>query len=113
MTKFIENILLDSLGLDEDLKKEIISIILSHKPVNKIILFGSRSQVEYQETSDIDLAVVCDNWTSTDINIVLDKLEEYLPIALRFDLVHFNKLKNITLKQEIEKGLIIYDDKQN
>lgn len=43
-------------GLKEAILKKIISTILHHKPVDKIILFGSRAQKVSKKTFHIDLA---------------------------------------------------------
>jgi len=108
MTRLINN---KAIGLDDNLIRKVTTFILQYKPVDKIVLFGSRSRDDYQKTSDIDLAIFSARWTSTDINLVLDWLEENIPTVLRFNLLLFDKLQNISLKSEIENGVIIYDNK--
>lgn len=100
-------------GLDETLKEKITSIITDYKPVDKIVLFGSRSGSKFVKTSDLDLAIYSNDWTSTDINIVQDRLEEYIPTILQFDLLLFHTLKKESLKKEIERGVTIYDGGPN
>ena len=95
-------------GLKKTILTKIINTILHYKPVDKIILFGSRAQNRSQQASDIDIAIVSNNWTSTDINLVHDKLEEDIPTIFQFDLLHYNSLQNNILKKEIEQGITLY-----
>lgn len=97
-----------NLDLQQPLLEKIIETILQHKPVDKIVLFGSRAQNRNRRTSDIDIAVFSTKWTSTDINIVHDRLEENILTVLQFDLLHYNSIQNKFLKKEIEKGITLY-----
>ena len=95
-------------GLKKTILTKIINTILHYKPVDKIILFGSRAQNRSQQASDIDIAIFSNNWTSTDINLVHDKLEENISTIFQFDLLLYNSLQNDILKKEIEKGITLY-----
>jgi len=95
--------------LKKALQKQITEVITSYKSVDKIVIFGSRCGSSYKKSSDIDVAIYSQDWTSTDINIVHDKLEENIHTILKFDLLLFNSLRKESLKKEIEKGVIIYD----
>ena len=98
-----------SVKLKNALQKQIINVITNYKPVDKIVIFGSRCGSRYKKTSDIDVAIYGKDWTSTDINIVHDKLEENIHTILKFDLLLVNNLRKEYFKKEIEKGVIIYD----
>ena len=99
-------------AIDNEIKRQIIDIILSHKCVEKIVIFGSRSCEEFKKTSDIDIAIWAKAWTGTDVNLVLDRLEENVNTPLRFDLVNYYDLTKEKLKTEInEKGNVIYESK--
>lgn len=100
--------LLKHSGLRKTILTKIINTILDYKPVDKIILFGSRAQNRSQQASDIDIAIFSNNWTSTDINLVHDKLEEDIPTIFQFDLLHYNSLQNKILKKQIEQGITLY-----
>ena len=100
--------LLKCSGLKKTTLNRIIRTILHHKPVDKIILFGSRAQNRSNKTSDIDIAIFSNNWTSTDINLVYDKLEENISTIFQFDVLHYNSLRNDILKKEINKGITLY-----
>lgn len=97
-----------NLNLQKPLLEKIVDTILQHKPVDQIVLFGSRAQYRNHKTSDIDLAIFSSEWTSTDINLVHDQLEENILTVLQFDLLHYNSLQNEVLKNEIQKGVTLY-----
>ena len=67
-------------GLHESIIVQIQDIIISHKPVDKIILFGSRATDDYKKTSDIDIAIFSKEWSDRDLNIIKHTLEEIMPI---------------------------------
>lgn len=96
--------------LEKKLLSEIIKTIIDYKKPEKIILFGSRASGEYKKVSDIDIAIFAGDWTDKDINLVKNKLDEYVKTPLKFDVVNFYALKKDNLKKNIlEKGEIIYD----
>ena len=76
-------------GLDNNLLEGIIRTITSHKKVDRIILYGSRSGERFRRASDIDLAIEGTNWTEDDVAVVKFHLEESLPTALKI----YNKVK--------------------
>ena len=74
--------------------------------IEKVILFGSKARNDYKYNSDINLAII---FTSNDNYIkILTKLEN-LNTLYKFDIIDYNKITNIKLKDEIDKdGKIIY-----
>ncbi len=98
----------------EDLISVIVSCLCSYKDVDKIVLFGSRANGYYRERSDIDLAVFSDQWTSSNINLAKDKLNEEVKTPLKFDLVLFSALTKELLKKDIlTEGKVINESKKN
>ena len=96
-------------GLDKNLLEGIIRMITSHKKVDRIILYGSRSGGRFKRASDIDLAIAGTRWTQDDIAVVKFHLEEDLPTPLKFDVVLLNTLKKQGLVDDIrEEGVVIY-----
>ena len=76
--------------------------------IEKAILFGSRARGNYKYNSDIDLAIIFTNNDSDNYIKILTKLEE-LYTLYKFDVIDYNKITNIKLKEEIDKdGIIIY-----
>lgn len=85
-------------------------VFASISAVQKVILYGSRATGKFEHGSDIDLAVVGEGVTYTDIARIHSQLEEESPTLLWFDVLDYNTLKNEKLKQRIDKyGVIIYE----
>jgi uncharacterized protein len=96
--------------LFENIKKEIIKIILERKRVEKIMIFGSRANGNGSTASDIDIAIFGESWTDTDINMVKNRMEEEIKTPLKFDVLSYNGLSKGKLKENIIKtGKVIYD----
>ncbi len=86
-------------------------MIIAHKPVKKIVLYGSRATNNYRKTSDIDVAVVDENWTSDDLSLVHFNLEEDLSTPLKIDLVNFYNVHKQSMRDAINKGITLYESK--
>lgn len=79
-------------GLDCVLKANIISALKNIKVVEAIYLFGSRARGDYQERSDIDLAIQSRHATDGDWAIIMNKIE-LLPTLLKIDCIRLDTLK--------------------
>ncbi len=102
------------LNLDKKIINQIIEIITKHRPVQKIIIFGSRATSQNTPSSDIDIAIIDPDWSSRDINIVKNELDENIKTPLKLDLLHYNSLNKESLKQAIiEDGFTIYNGSNN
>ena len=96
--------------INEKLKAQIIKVILSRKPVDKILLYGSRARGDFKAASDVDLAIVAPRWTHRDASLVHNQLEETISTPLKFDLVLFHELDKTALKERIIKeGAVLYE----
>lgn len=94
-------------GIRKNLFNNIISEFKKSN-IEKAILFGSRARGNYKYNSDIDLAIIFTNNDSDNYIKILTKLEE-LYTLYKFDIIDYNKITNIKLKEEIDKdGIIIY-----
>lgn len=89
--------------------EKLIQLILSYKPVKKIVLYGSRATSNYRKTSDIDIAIIDKTWNSGDINLVHFDLEEDLSTPLTIDLVNFYNVHKKSMRDAINKGTTIYE----
>lgn len=93
-------------GLSARILKEIRFVAKKYES-QKIVLFGSRARGEYQEKSDIDLAVYgCENFEDFTFEI-----EENVWTLLEFDLIDMEN-ENISeeLINEIERdGVVLYE----
>ena len=96
-------------GVPEEISKELIKVITLHKPVKKIVLFGSRATNDYRKTSDIDIAIVDDSWNSSDMSLVRFNLEEELSTPLTIDLVNYYNVHKKSMQDAINRGLVLYE----
>ena len=91
-------------SLSETLKVEIIDLALQC-PLDRVILFGSRSRGDNRERSDIDLAI-----QGGDTVAFAASADEDIPTLLMFDVVDLDKPVQSELLEEIRKdGVVIYE----
>ncbi|MDK2919775.1 MAG: uncharacterized protein PWQ37_2508 [Candidatus Petromonas sp.] len=94
---------------------EYIIYALSKWPtIEKAAVFGSRAMGNYKRGSDIDLAIYGANITSETVNELSVMLNEELPIPYYFDIVHYDSLKNDSLKIHIDTyGKLFYTNSED
>ena len=96
-------------GLRQKDMDYMLRLFASISSIEKVILYGSRATGNFEKGSDIDLAVVSRDFTYADIARIHDTLENESPTLLGFDVLHYNKLENEKLKQQIDiNGKVIY-----
>ncbi len=101
---------LNEYGLRQKDMDYMIRLFESTPSVEKVILFGSRATGSFERGSDIDMAIIGPSVTADEISRIHFMLEEESPTLLGFDVVHYDTLKNATLKKEIEeRGNMIYE----
>lgn len=101
-------------SLDKLTISAVVKIITEFKDVEKIVIFGSRAKGNSSRVSDIDIAIFSKEWTSTDINLAKDRLENEVMTPLKIDLLNYYGLTKKSLKENILKeGIIIYDSGKN
>lgn len=101
-------------GLSEEVSRQIVEIIVNYKKPDRIVIFGSRVQDSFTRVSDIDIAIFSQDYSTRDINLLKDRLEEKVKIPLKFDVVNFHALEKKRLKDNIlNKGKVIYDARES
>ena len=96
-------------GVEKAVLEGICALICAHKPVKKIVLFGSRARGDFRAVSDIDIALFSREWSSRDVNLAKHKLEDSIKIPLTIDLVNYYLIEKVSLKQRILKeGKVLY-----
>ena len=96
-------------GVSDSLTEKLIELIIVHKPVKKIVVYGSRATNDYRKTSDIDIAIIDENWSHSDISLVHFNLEEDLSTPLTIDLVNYYNVSKETMKDAINQGIVLYE----
>lgn len=90
-------------GIRKQVLKEITELAEYHK-LSKVVLFGSRARGDYQEKSDIDLAV-----SGGDVYGFALDVEEKTETLLQYDVVDMDSIQD-TLLESIERdGVILYE----
>jgi len=94
-----------SVGLSAGLLAQIVDVIVRHSNPKKIIIYGSRARGDYKPTSDIDIAVECDDGKDLIRNVIDDEIRT----LLKLDIVDMGWV-NEKLRREIEEeGMVIYE----
>ncbi|PWH81231.1 nucleotidyltransferase domain-containing protein [Brumimicrobium oceani] len=83
--------------------------LAKNRNVERIIVFGSRARDDYEEFSDIDLAIDCPNMTKYDWLKLKEFVTYDLNIFIRISLVPYH-LNPTELKERIiTNGITIYE----
>ncbi len=90
-------------GLKPEVLAEIVALARRFG-VQRLILFGSRSKDTYSRASDIDLAVCGGDAAGFAL-----EAEETVPTLLRFDVVDMSRSLSPAFREEIEKGVVLYE----
>jgi uncharacterized protein len=97
-------------GLRDSDLSHIIDAITQCDEISEVVLFGSRAKGNYQPGSDIDLAIKGDRITHATVNRLSECLNEEKPLPYFFDVVHYETLNNIPLREHIDRvGIMIFD----
>ncbi|MBU5484089.1 nucleotidyltransferase domain-containing protein [Clostridium sp. MSJ-11] len=98
-----------SFNLDKNII-ESISKVANRYEINKVTLFGSRARGDNKKTSDIDLAVYCNEGFDNQSELYFE-LED-IDTLLKLDIVFINSNTDKKLIENIKReGVIIYERK--
>lgn len=81
----------------------IVEVLKRYNEVESAIIFGSRAKGNFQNGSDIDIALVGKNVTSEIVFDITSILNERIPIPYRVDVVNYNSITSNELKEHIDK----------
>ena len=88
-------------GLSAEVVDEIRGVVSRFPVVMEARIFGSRAKGNFKRYSDVDIAIFGD--FGVDVVMELrDELEE-LYVIYRFDVVHYDTLKNCDLREHIDR----------
>ena len=95
-------------GLSQQDLQVISEVFQKYPDVNKAILFGSRAKGNYENGSDVDIALK-GNQISDVATSIAGLLNDESPLPYHFDIIDYNSLANEDLKQHIDRvGIEIY-----
>ncbi|WP_373515046.1 nucleotidyltransferase family protein [Persicitalea sp.] len=94
---------MNEFGISEKSFLLLTGAFARYPEVEEVLVFGSRAKGNYQQGSDIDLAIKgkeCSHRTAMDI---AGYLNEELPIPYYIDVLYYEGLKNRDLKEHIDR----------
>jgi len=99
-----------SLGLQEKDLAYIINAISQFDVIQKAVVFGSRAKGNYQQGSDVDIAVCGKDISFSTIARLHSMLEEESPMPYLFDVVDYNHLTHKEMQEHIDRvGIVIFE----
>lgn len=95
-------------GLPVKSMEMIIEALRRWPEIEKAVVFGSRAMGNYKRGSDVDLAVYGDQITEEIVQHLSTLLNEELPLPYYFDVLHYDSITDINLRQHIDEyGLLV------
>jgi predicted nucleotidyltransferase len=92
-------------GISPSLLNEIVDAVRRHAKPKKIVLFGSRAMGEWEERSDIDIAVFPEKGSV----VLLEPIDEEVRTLLKIDVVDFRNLSGIFQQEVLQNGILLYE----
>jgi predicted nucleotidyltransferase len=95
-------------NLTEQDRKHLESALRNFPEIEKAMIFGSRAMGNSKKASDVDLAIVGKNITSTTALRLRFLLNEELPLPYFFDVVRYETITNDNLKRHIDEHGVVF-----
>lgn len=96
-------------GLSDETIEQICGVLARHPSVEKAVLYGSRAKGTFKPGSDIDLSLSGAMLTLNELGDIDSELDDLL-LPYTFDLLIFDTLNHVTLREHIERvGKIFYE----
>lgn len=97
-------------GLSDKAVESIRNVLSSFPKVDKAILYGSRAMGNFHPGSDIDLTIMGNDLTLTDLNSISLKLDDLL-LPYTFDISIFHYISNNNLIDHINRVGVLFFSK--
>lgn len=102
-----ENVL--RFGLKESTIDRINAVFSQYPDIEKVVLYGSRAKGNYREGSDIDLTLMGDALSHTQLNRIETQIDDLL-LPYTIDLSIFKHIDNANLIDHIRRvGVVFYE----
>ena len=89
-------------GVSDTIIQSIVATCQNFPTVQRVLLYGSRARGDYQQGSDIDIAIDAPLMDDNEFSILWNALDD-LPIIYSMDIVHLQSLKNKQLINAIDR----------
>lgn len=94
----------------KDTEVELLRIVFKKfDKIEKVVLYGSRAKGNYKPFSDVDITLLGDDLSRSDLNKLALEIDDLL-LPYQFDISIFKSLKNKDLIEHIMRmGIVIYE----
>ncbi|RJQ60622.1 MAG: nucleotidyltransferase domain-containing protein [Stygiobacter sp.] len=89
-------------GIAVEALDSIIKTIRKQNKVKKLILFGSRAKNNFRKGSDIDIAIIADELSLSELNQIRVDLSELL-LPYKVDVIDYMTISNKDIIEHINK----------
>ncbi|OGV20267.1 MAG: hypothetical protein A3J84_08080 [Ignavibacteria bacterium RIFOXYA2_FULL_37_17] len=89
-------------GITVEALDSIIKTIRRQDKVKKLILFGSRAKNNFRKGSDIDIAIIADELSLSELNQIRVDLSELL-LPYKVDVIDYSTISNKDIIEHINK----------
>ena len=97
-------------GIKDDYWKRLETVFVSHKNIEKVILYGSRAKEINRPYSDVDIILVGENIENREFCNILNEIDDLL-LPFIFDISVYHSIKDSNLIESINRtGVIIYEN---
>lgn len=97
-------------GIKDDYWKRLETVFVSHKNIEKVILYGSRAKGTNRMYSDVDIVLVGEKIENREFCNILNEIDDLL-LPFIFDISVNYTISNVNLIDSINKtGVIVYED---
>jgi predicted nucleotidyltransferase len=97
-------------GLKEDTINKINSVFKKYEEIEKVILYGSRAKGNYQIGSDIDLTIIDNNLSFSQLMKIETELDDLL-LPYKIDLSKLSDISNADLIEHIKRIGVVFFEK--
>ena len=99
-------------GIKEEQWDMLCNVFANNPKIEKVILYGSRAKGTYKPFSDVDITLVGNNLSTTDLADTMNAIDDLL-LPYMFDISLSHKLKSSELLDHIRrKGIVVYHREQ-
>lgn len=99
---------LENTGLPTDSIQKIQHIFSHYPEIKKVYLYGSRAKGNFQAGSDIDLSIISDDFSYTQLIKLEIELDDLL-LPYKLDINLFKNIENRELTAHIKRcGIVFY-----
>lgn len=89
-------------GLRQTVIEQINRVMATYPEIERAVIYGSRAKGNYKPGSDIDLALIGDQFTESRLLELETRLDDLL-LPYKLDLCRFHTLQNPSLSEHINR----------